>query len=356
MQAGSLGALELAHSTLAPGVSALTCADNPGLSIELTRAICGDLTPGASAGTIRLTECIVDGEVSGRDVHVDASTIFGITRAQTLHASNSILLGKVTSNGGRKAACGSRICRWIPSRRAVTAASQNDATQAARVRPRFESVSFGEPAYAQLTGTTARRSSPAPTTREKWAPGISCRRRCACATCVWRSTSICDSGWRPACSSCRNNRSRPPPSAGKYGRCRRRRRPLVNARGRRHPPGERRAPRRNHEDCHRAEEADCAHIAESQMKGDFSRSTFRATNHYSQVRAQQGRGVLDAELNEQVDITGHIARRPRNRHHRGERRTVPSGDRVPEFPGQGRSGRQGSSDRARALLRRRHPV
>ena len=28
------------------------------------------------------------------------------------------------------------------------------------------------------------------------------------------------------------------------------------------------------------------------MKGDFSRSTFRATNHYSQVRAQQGRGVL----------------------------------------------------------------
>ena len=45
------------------------------------------------------------------------------------------------------------------------------------------------------------------------------------------------------------------------------------------------------------------------MKGDFSRLTFRAKNHYSQVRAQQGRGVLDAELNEQVDITGHIARR-----------------------------------------------
>ena len=44
------------------------------------------------------------------------------------------------------------------------------------------------------------------------------------------------------------------------------------------------------------------------MKGDFSRSTFRATNHYSQVRAQQGRGVLDAELNEQADITGHVER------------------------------------------------
>ncbi len=44
------------------------------------------------------------------------------------------------------------------------------------------------------------------------------------------------------------------------------------------------------------------------MTGDFSRSTFRAGNHYSQVRAQQGRGVLDAELNEQVDIAGHVAR------------------------------------------------
>ena len=44
------------------------------------------------------------------------------------------------------------------------------------------------------------------------------------------------------------------------------------------------------------------------MTGDFSRSTFRAGNHYSKVRAQQGRAVLDAELNEQADITSHVAR------------------------------------------------
>ena len=44
------------------------------------------------------------------------------------------------------------------------------------------------------------------------------------------------------------------------------------------------------------------------MKGDFSRSTFRVGNHYSQVRAQQGRGVLDAELNEQADIADHAER------------------------------------------------
>lgn len=44
------------------------------------------------------------------------------------------------------------------------------------------------------------------------------------------------------------------------------------------------------------------------MTGDFTRTTFRATNHYSKVRAQQGRVVLDAELNEQTDITAHVER------------------------------------------------
>ena len=44
------------------------------------------------------------------------------------------------------------------------------------------------------------------------------------------------------------------------------------------------------------------------MTGDFTRSTFRAGNHYSKVRAQQGRAVLDAELNEQADITSHVER------------------------------------------------
>lgn len=44
------------------------------------------------------------------------------------------------------------------------------------------------------------------------------------------------------------------------------------------------------------------------MKGDFTRSTFRAGNRYSQVRAQQGRGILDAELNEQADIAAHFER------------------------------------------------
>jgi hypothetical protein len=44
------------------------------------------------------------------------------------------------------------------------------------------------------------------------------------------------------------------------------------------------------------------------MTGDFTRTTFRSANRYSKVRAQQGRAVLDAELNEQADIAAYGAR------------------------------------------------
>jgi hypothetical protein len=41
------------------------------------------------------------------------------------------------------------------------------------------------------------------------------------------------------------------------------------------------------------------------MKGDLTRSTFRPQKHYSGIRMQQGRVQLDADWNEQVDITAH---------------------------------------------------
>jgi Family of unknown function (DUF6519) len=44
------------------------------------------------------------------------------------------------------------------------------------------------------------------------------------------------------------------------------------------------------------------------MRGDFSRSTYRPTNHYSSVRLQQGRVLLDAEWNEQADLANHLDR------------------------------------------------
>ena len=41
------------------------------------------------------------------------------------------------------------------------------------------------------------------------------------------------------------------------------------------------------------------------MKGDFTRNTFKKDNHYTSVRMQQGRVLLDADWNEQVDIQKH---------------------------------------------------
>ncbi|MFN0068289.1 MAG: DUF6519 domain-containing protein [Limisphaerales bacterium] len=44
------------------------------------------------------------------------------------------------------------------------------------------------------------------------------------------------------------------------------------------------------------------------MKGDFTRSTFRRERHFSGVRMQQGRVQLDADWNEQLDLTAHLER------------------------------------------------
>jgi hypothetical protein len=44
------------------------------------------------------------------------------------------------------------------------------------------------------------------------------------------------------------------------------------------------------------------------MKADLSRSTYRPSNHYSSVRLQQGRVLLDAEWNEHADIGLHHQR------------------------------------------------
>ena len=41
------------------------------------------------------------------------------------------------------------------------------------------------------------------------------------------------------------------------------------------------------------------------MHGDFTRLTFDNTRHYRNVRRQQGRVDVDADWNEQSDITSH---------------------------------------------------
>lgn len=45
------------------------------------------------------------------------------------------------------------------------------------------------------------------------------------------------------------------------------------------------------------------------MKGDFSNLRFNVRDHYSSVRAQQGRVAIDSDWNEQVDIQQYRERR-----------------------------------------------
>jgi hypothetical protein len=153
---GNLGALQLTHCTLVPGSSSLSVGDNPGLSIDLTRVISGDVTSGTAARTLRLRDCIVDGAVSGRDVQVDASTIFGTTQAQTLNASNSILLGKATAERRQEGCVRFTYLPFDSQSPRRYRCQPDDITQAARVRPRFESTRYGDPAYAQLATACAR--------------------------------------------------------------------------------------------------------------------------------------------------------------------------------------------------------
>jgi Phage tail protein (Tail_P2_I) len=153
--AGNLGTLQLAHCTLAPGISPLSFGANPNLSIGLTRVMSGDVAPGMAAASVHLSECITDGGVSGRDVRIDASTIFGTTQAQTLNASNSICLGKVTAERRQEGCVRFSYLPFESESPRRYRCQPDDVTQAARLRPRFESTRFGDPAYAQLATACA---------------------------------------------------------------------------------------------------------------------------------------------------------------------------------------------------------
>jgi len=149
VQAGHLGELQLGHATLAPGRSSLSTDNNPALAVDLARVICGDVKI-ATASSVRLRDCIVSGDVVAGDVHIDASTIFGTTQAQTLNASNSVLLGKVTV---RRRQEGCVRFSYLPNDSESPRryrCQPEDAAQAARIRPAFESMRYGEPALAQL--------------------------------------------------------------------------------------------------------------------------------------------------------------------------------------------------------------
>jgi hypothetical protein len=151
--AGHLGALQIAHCTLAPNAATLLCQSNPDLAITFTRAIAGDLKPGDSARAVNVVDCIVDGNIDARALSVDSSTIFGRTKAQTLEVTNTIFVGLVHI-ARRQVGC--VRFSYLPLESEAPRRFQcqpTDNNSAEVIAPLFSSAAFGEPGYAMLTTT-----------------------------------------------------------------------------------------------------------------------------------------------------------------------------------------------------------
>lgn len=153
--ASNLGELQLTHCTVAPGASTLSFGNNPSLTVTVSRTICGALTPDAAATTLQMTDSIVQGDVSGRDVHIDACTIVGTTKAETLAASNAVMLDAVTVQRRQEGCVRFSYLPFDSDAPRRYRCQPEDAESASRVRPNFESLRYGDPAFALLTQTCA---------------------------------------------------------------------------------------------------------------------------------------------------------------------------------------------------------
>jgi hypothetical protein len=175
VQPGNLGALRLAHTTVAPATGVLRAlaqdADgrrNGDLTVTLERAICGPITLDPGVQELHATDSIVDagiGDLSGSaaiaegvgaeaieapDVRLEACTVLGRTTARTLHASNC-LFTSIVEVERRQTGC--VRYSYLPLGSAVPRRFQcepRDAEAAKRVAPTFTSVTYGEPGYGQL--------------------------------------------------------------------------------------------------------------------------------------------------------------------------------------------------------------
>lgn len=171
---GNLAELQVTHGTIAPMAGALVVQQpspeqlaglppaaraalrNERLEVTLERSIVGPIRVAQPVRRVRLVESIADGTFAGGvavvapATGVDASTIVGGTLAESLDASNSIFTGGVIVQR-RQTGCvrfsylpaGSLVPRRFRCQPA-------DGASTARVTPRFTSLTYGQPGYAQL--------------------------------------------------------------------------------------------------------------------------------------------------------------------------------------------------------------
>lgn len=187
----ALARLELAHCTLVPGLSlapdlapqfpkdASLVAGLPDLQVSARRCILGALRIEPQA-RVQLTDCILDatapdevayaglnGKSEGAQLSLSECTLVGRVHARKLDASNCIFLTVAAKSGDwdapvkvqrRQEGC-VRFC-WIPPESRTPSRFQclpESAASAVDATPRFTSLRYGHPAYAQLAVSSGAR-------------------------------------------------------------------------------------------------------------------------------------------------------------------------------------------------------
>jgi hypothetical protein len=182
---GDLGGLKVNHSTLVPGQGGLVVNSaaevgmkNDRLTVVMERSICGPITLPEKVPELQLTDCVVDGTsggiaAPGADVRILTSTVFGSTEFRSLEASDSIFEEQITvqrrqtgcvrfsyvpedSRTPRRYRCqpGLALAEYAKELDKTTVDDLTEAEEAfvrARLKPRFTSTHYGDPAYAQLS-------------------------------------------------------------------------------------------------------------------------------------------------------------------------------------------------------------
>ncbi|HLH73245.1 MAG TPA: hypothetical protein VKX96_08170 [Chloroflexota bacterium] len=166
VQAGHLGGLRIAHSTLVPSAGGLTVnantatgQDNESLVVTVERSITGPIVATDTIQALNVLDSVVDGgngaAIAGPPTSVQTSTILGTTTVRSISASNCLFTGLVRAIR-RQTGC-VRYCYLPFDSRAPRRfrCLPADAESAGRLVPQFTSISYGDPGYGQLALASA---------------------------------------------------------------------------------------------------------------------------------------------------------------------------------------------------------
>lgn len=173
---GELERLVLAHCTLPLGhggieVQSGSLGGNVGLALEALRCELGPITAPSVAAPWHATDCVIHGDPMALTcpavtLNLEGTTVIGGTIARIIEASNTMFAGDVQAEQHQQGClryCYAPLGSTTPRRHRCEPDGSLDgvtdvaarAAIAARVRPRFESLSPTDPAYAHLAQQAA---------------------------------------------------------------------------------------------------------------------------------------------------------------------------------------------------------